>query len=99
MCPHAIIFGEKDIYFNDNHYKFFEHDELEENILVNATSSNLDPFVYDLKKRGKDTFKKLERSRIHCCWLCVEEDENVDLVVEYEGDDLVEEDEDLVETQ
>ena len=48
------------------------------------TDNNLDPFVYHLKKCGK------ERSQIHSSWLCVEEDENVDLLVEDEDEDLVE---------
>ena len=39
--------------------------------------------------------KKLQRSLIHSCWPGVEED---DLIAEDEDDDLVEGDEDLIET-
>ena len=96
MCPYAIIIGEKYTYFIENHYKLIENDKIVEGTLLNATNNNLNPFVYHLKKCGKDVFKKLERSQIHCCWHCVEEDENVELVVEYEDDYLVQEDEDCV---
>ena len=97
MCPYTIANGEKHTYFIYDRYKFIENDKIEEGTLLNATNGNLDPFVYHLKECGKDVFKMLERSQIQSCWPRIEEDENVDLIVEGE-DDLVEEDEDLNET-
>ena len=97
MCPYAIMVREIYIYFLSYQYKFIENDKIEERTLFNATNDNLDPFLYHLGKCGWDSFKKLERSQIHCCWPHDdEEDQNVELVVE--GDVLVEEDEGLIET-
>ena len=98
MCRYANRVGEKYTYFIAHHYKFIENDKIEEGTSVYATNNNLDPFVYHPANCGKDSVKKLERSQIHCCWPHDDEEgENGDLVVE--DDVLIEENEDLMETQ
>ena len=97
MCPYAIMVREQYTHFLSYQFKFIENDKIEEGTLLNSTNNNLDPFLYHLGKCGLDSFKKLERSQIHCCWPHDdEEDQDVELVVE--GDVLVEEDEGLIET-
>ena len=98
MCPYATMVREKNTYFISYLYKIVENAKIEEGTLLNAANNNLDPFVYHHAKCGKDSFKKLERNKIHSCWSHDVEDEIVDLVVEDEDDVLVEEDEDLIET-
>ena len=100
MCPYAIIIGEKYTYFIAHHYKFIENDEIEEGTLLNATNRSVDPYVYHLEKCGIDSFKILERNLIQSFWPGHGED------IENEHDDnglveedVVEEKEDLIETQ
>ena len=100
MCPHAIIIGEKYTYFITHHYKFIENDKIEEGTLLNATNRSMDPYVYHLEKCGIDSFKILERNLIYSFWPghgedIENEDDDDDLVEE----DVVEENEDLIETQ
>ena len=95
MVPYAIILGEKYTYSLYNRYKFFENDKIEKGILLNRANNRVDPYDYHVEKCGKDAFKKLEHTQIHTCWPGVGED------IEDEDDDLVEEDEeneDLIET-
>ena len=66
--------------------------KLKKDFFQNATNNSLDPCDYHVKKRGKDAFKKLEHIQIHLCWPGFGERE------ENEDDYLVEEDEDLIET-
>ena len=91
MCPHAIMAGAC-TYFIDHHYKFIENDKTEEGTLLNTTNNNLGPFLYHLAKWGKDSFKVLEHTQIHTFYPHNEED------VEDEDDVLVQEDEELIET-
>ena len=99
MCPYAIMIGERLTYFKSYHYKFFENDKVEDTTFLNTINGSLDPFDYRLKKYGRDVFKTLEHSLFHSFWPGVgedTEDEDYDLV---EEDDLVEENEDLIETE
>ena len=60
----------------------------------------MDPYDYHLEKCGIDSFRKLERSLIHTCWPGHGEDiENEDEVDDVVDEDVVEENEDLIETQ
>ena len=100
MTPYAIMIGERYTYFLYHRYKFIENDKIEEGTLLNATNTSLDPYDYHLEKCGIDSFRKLERSLIHTCWPrhgedIENEDEDDDLIEE----DVVEENEDLIETQ
>ena len=100
MTPYAIMIGERYTYFLYHRYKFFENDKIEEGTLLNATNTSLDPYDYHLEKCGIDSFRKLERSLIHTCWPghgedIENEDEDDDLVEE----DVVEENDDLIDTQ
>ena len=92
MCPYAIAIAEKFIYFKSIHYKIIENDKIEEGTLLKAANKSLDPFVYHLGKCGVNAFKTLERSQIHSFYLHIQDDG------EDEVDVLVEEDEDLIET-
>ena len=92
MCPYALAIGAKYTYSIAHQYKLIENDTIEEGTLLNATNNNLDPFLYHLRKCGKDVFKKLDRSQIHSYWPLDEEDEIVDL------DDEEIEDEDSIKT-
>ena len=84
MCPFAIVIGEKNTYFIDNHYNFFEKDKIEVGILLNTSNDNLDPFLYHLGKCGVDSFKKVERSQIYTFYPHDEEgEENEDEENEY----------------
>ena len=87
MTPYAIMVGEKYTYFLYHRYKFIANDKIEEETLLNATNNSLDLYNYHLEKCGIDSFKKLERSLIHTCWLDHGEDienEDVDLIEEKE---------------
>ena len=100
MTPYAIMIGERYTYFLYHRDKFIENDKIEEGTLLNTTNTSLDPHDYHLEKCGIDSFRKLERSLIHTCWPShgediENEDEDDDLVEE----DVVEENEDLIETQ
>ena len=92
MIPYTFAVGEKYTYFLYDRYKFFENDKIEEGTLLNATNGSFDPYDYHLEKCGIDSFKKLERNLIHSFWLGHEEDDMVE-------EDVVEENEDLIETQ
>ena len=94
MIPYAIMVGERYTYFLYYRYKFIENDKIEEDTLLNATNTSLDPYDYHLQKCGIDFFKNLERNLIHSfCSGHGEDIENED-----DNDDgLVEED--VVETQ
>ena len=92
MYPYAFAIGEKYTYVISLPYKNIENDKIEEGTLLNATNNSLHPFVYFLGKCGVDSLKTLERSQIHTFWPHIEERE------EDEDDVLVEEDEDLIET-
>ena len=92
MCPYTIAIGEKYTYFISIHYKFIENDKFEEGALLNAANGSLDPFDFHLGKCGVDSFKTIERSQIHTFNPHIEED------AEDEDDVLVEENDDLVET-
>ena len=99
MVPYAIMIGEKYTCFMYHRYKFIEKDKTEEGTLLNATNTSLDPYDYHLEKCGIDSFKKIELSLIHTCWPghgedIENEDDDDDLVEE----DVVEENEDLIET-
>ena len=92
MVPYTFAIGEKYTYFISTHYKFIENDKIEEGTSLNATNDSLDPFDNHLEKCGIDSFKVLEHTQIHSFYLDSEEDAE-------DGDDvLVEEDEDLIET-
>ena len=98
MTPYAIMIGEKYTYFLYHRYKFIDNDKIEEGTFLNATNTSLDPYDYHLEKCGIDSYKKLEHSLIHTFWPGHGED------IEDEDDDLVEEDvveenNDLIETQ
>ena len=100
MVPYAIMVGERNTYFLYHRYKFIENDKIEEDTLLNATNTSLDPYDYHLEKCGIDSFRKLERSLIHNLGFghgegVENEDEDDDLVEE----DVVEENDDLFETQ
>ena len=95
MIPYAIMIGERYTYFLYHRYKFIANDKIEEGALLNRTNDSLDPFDYHLEKCGIDSFKKLERSLVHTFWSGHGEDDDDDLVEE----DVVEENEDLIETQ
>ena len=86
MTPYAIMIGERYTYFLYYRYKFIENDKIEEGTLLNATNTSFDPNDYHLEKCGIDSFKILERSLIH----------TFDFG---HGEDIVEENEDLIETQ
>ena len=86
MTPYAIMIGERYTYFLNYRYKFIENDKIEEGTLLNATNTSFDPYDYHLEKCGIDSFKILERSLIH----------TFDFG---HGEDIVEENEDLIETQ
>ena len=95
MIPYASILGKKYTYFFYNRYKFIENDKIEEGTSLNETNTSLDPYDYHVEKCGKDAFKKLEHTQKHSSWPGVGED------IEDEDDDLVEEDEeneDLIES-
>ena len=92
MCPYTIAIGEKHTYIISIHYKFKKNDKIAEKSLLNATSNSLDPFDYHLRKCGVDSLKSLEHSQIYTLYPHIEEN------VEDEDDVLVEEDEDLIET-
>ena len=86
MTPFAIMVGKKYTYFLYNRYKFIENDKIDEGTLLNATNGSLDPYDYHLEKCGIDSFKKFEHSLlIHSFWPGHGED------IEDEDDDLVEE--------
>ena len=100
MTPNAIMIGERYTYFLYHRYKFIENDKIEEGTLLSATNTSLDPYVYHLEKCGIDSFKFLERNLIHTFSPghgedIENEDDDDDLVEE----DVVEENEDLIETQ
>ena len=100
MTPYAILIGERYTYFLYHRNKVIENDKIEEGTLLNATSTSLHPYDYHLENCGKVSFRKLERSLIHTCWPGHGEDneneaEDDDLVEE----DVVEENEDSIETQ
>ena len=59
MTPYAIMVGEKYTYFLYHRYKFIENDKIEEDTLLNATNTSLDPYDYHLEKCGIDSFKKI----------------------------------------
>ena len=98
MIPYVNVLGEKYTYFLYHRYKFIENDKIEEGILLNATDRSLDPFDYHLEKCGIDSFEKLERSLTHTFWPGHGEDIENDDHDLFE-DDVVEEDDDLIETQ
>ena len=93
MCPYTFAIGENYTYFKSTHYKFIGSDEIEEGFLLNARNISLDPFDYHLGKCGLDSFKTLEQTQKHTCWLGFEEDE------EDEDDVLVDETGDMIETK
>ena len=93
MCAYAIAIGGKNTYFINNHYKFMENDKIEKGTLLNTVSDSLDPFDYHLGKCGADSFQKLEYSQIHSFY-CDIEDKNV----EEEGNDVLVEEDEEVET-
>ena len=95
MTPYAIMVGERYTYFLYHRYKFIENDKIEEGTLINRTDNSLDPYDYHDEKCGIDSFKKLECNLIHTFWPGHGEDGDDDLVEE----DVVEENEDLIETQ
>ena len=95
MIPHAIMIGKRYTYFLYYRYKLIENDKIEEGTLLNATNTSLDPYDYHLEKCGENSFRKLEYSLIHTFWPGHGEDEDDDLIEE----DVVEENEDLIETQ
>ena len=97
MIPYAIIIGEKYTYFIAHHYKFIENNKIEKESLLNTVDGSLDPYDYHVEKCGLDSFKTLEHTRIHTCWLRDDDEEDT----EGEDDVLVKENEDevLVETQ
>ena len=98
MIPYATMIGERFTYFLYYRYKLIENDKIEEDTLLNATNTSLDPYDYHLEKCGIDSFKNLERNLIHSFWSGHGEDiENEDVILEV--DDDVEENEDLIETQ
>ena len=100
MIPYAIMIGERYTYFLYYRYKIIENDKIEEGTLLNATNTSLDPYDYHLEKCGIDSFKKLERILIHSFWVGHgenEESENDD--DDLFEEDVVEENEDLIETQ
>ena len=73
MIPYTFAIGEKCTSFTSTHYKFIENDKIEEDMLLNSTIGNLDPYDYYLSKNGLDCFKKLlDCKRIHSSWLCME---------------------------
>ena len=73
--------------------------KFEERTLLNATNISLDPYEHHLEKCGIDSFKILERNLFHSFWSGhgedIENEDDDDLVEE----DVVEENEDLIETQ
>ena len=89
MCSYTIAVVEKYTYFVSDHYKVIENDKMEEGILFKSDKQELRPVYLSSQKCGKDIFKRIERSQVHSCWPRVKE---------YEDDVLVEEDEDLIET-
>ena len=99
MTPYAFVVGEKFTYFLYHRYNIIENDKIEEGTLLNATNTSLDPYVYHLEKCGIDSFQILERNLIHTFWPGhgedIENEDDDDLVEE----DVVEENEDLIETQ
>ena len=100
MCPYAIMIGEKDTYFLEHRYKLTENDKIEEGTLLNRTDNSLDPYDYHVKKCGIDSLKKLNRSLIHSFWPVHEEDiENEDDDDDLVEEDVLEENEDLIESQ
>ena len=68
MIPYTIILGKKFTNFLYNRYKFIENNKIEEETLLNATNTSLDPYGYHAEKCGLDSCKKLEHSLIHTCW-------------------------------
>ena len=83
---------EKNTNFISDNCKFIENDKIDEGTLLNATNDNLDPFLYHLGKNSVDSLKTLERSHIHNFYIDCEEN------VEDEEDVLVEEYDDMIET-
>ena len=76
-------------------YFLYNRYKIQERTLLNTIDGLLDPYDYHVEKCGIVAFKKLEHTQIHTCWLGFGED------IEDEDDDLVEEDEeneDLIET-
>ena len=89
---------EKYTYFLSSHYKLFQNDRIEERTLLNGTNNSLDPTDYHVEKCGIDAFQKLENELIHTFWLGHRDGDG-----EVEGasdvKDVVEENEDLIETK
>ena len=92
MIPYAFAVWEKYTYFLSSHYKFIEIDKIEDGTFLNATNNSLDRYDYHVEKCGKHAFKKLKHIQIQTGWPGFGEHE------ENEDDYLVEEDEDLIET-
>ena len=73
MIPYTFAIGEKNTYFISTHYKFIENNKIDEGTLLNTTNNNLDPFDYHLEKYGQNSFKTLDKARIHSFYLDSEE--------------------------
>ena len=56
MIPYVIAVGSRYTYFISQHYKFIENGKIEKGTSLNSLDGNLDPYFYQLEKRGPDCF-------------------------------------------
>ena len=97
MIPFVITVGEKYTYFLYRRYKFIENDKIEEGILLSLTNNSSDPSDYHVEKCGIDAFKKIENELIHTSWPGLRDGDG-EVEDDSDVEDVVEENEDLIET-
>ena len=65
LTPYSIAIGEENIYSLTPHFKFVEREEIDDNELLKANKSNVDPFTYHVSNCGKYSLKKSRIYEIH----------------------------------
>ena len=65
LTLYSIAIGEENIYFLNPHFKYNKRDRIDYDKLLNTTKISVNPFDNPVSICGKDSFKKLQRYKIH----------------------------------
>ena len=59
ITPYSIAIGEENIYFLTPYFRFIKRDKINDNQLLKANKTSVDPFHYHVSNCGIHSFKKL----------------------------------------